>query len=260
MSANTRKISSGYKHLINEEILPLLTRAIETNRLSLSLLKTLIINMRRNLKSLVYPEQRVEKVLRESFPRWYDTDLLRNLLDHLGKYIIREDLDNMKRSIQTFNSTVDEFFASRVFLEGVGEDKQRSALVSIDPEWSLYPAKEFHLIYSRAAKALKDKRGSEFTIYFCSVLKECVIRTKIGRIITEFEKEIAKEYGGGTFPPGVKEESEQGATMLVTGKSLYFAIDESDMAVNGISGCSMFDEKQPGLLDYIKPFINYFET
>ena len=200
----------------------------------------------------------MEKVLWECFPRWYDTDLLRNLLDQLGKYIIREDLDNMKRSIQTFNSTVDEFFASRVFLEGVGEDKQQSALVSIDPEWSRYPATEFRLIYSRAAKALRDKRGGEFTIYFCSVLKECVIRTKIGRIITEFEKEIAKEYGGGTFPPGVKESSEQGATMLVTGKSLHFAIDESD--VSGISGCSMFDEKQPGLLDYIKPFINYFET
>ena len=172
---------------------------------------------------------------------------------------LTEDLKE-KRSVQSFISTVDGFISKRVFDQWVGENKQ--LYVCIDPEWSHYPATDFNRIYGRAEKALMRIRGCGFTIYFCTVLKECIIRAKKGGGLSKSERGIAEAvYGGWGSPTVEKEKFIDNTSVLVAGisKRLVLAEHESDEDASVIGGCELFSEKQPLLLDCIKPFKNDFE-
>ena len=186
---DTRQVYSRYQRLLTEEFGPLIHGLLKAQRLSLSRLKRWIITMRPHLRSL-YQEQDVDVILRSFYPPWYDTIWLSKLIERLEQYL-RIDLE-IKQSLLKFNTGVDHYFSRRAFVKGGGAIGEPIAVIPIDVEWQYYVAHDFHLIYGRAVRALEQVNDRNFTILFCSVLKEYVIEGKINSTIVKF-KEIVIE-------------------------------------------------------------------
>ena len=187
--ADTRWIYSCYQHLLTGEISPLIYSLINTQKLSLSRLKTWIA-MRPNFRSL-YQEEDVEVVLKSFYPPWYDTIWLSKLIERLEQHL-GIDLA-VKQSLHKFNLSIDHYFSKRAFIKGIGANGESIAMISVDLEWQNYPAHDLHLIYDRAVRALERVSNRNFVILFCTVLKEYVIEHKINSAIIMFKEAVAED-------------------------------------------------------------------
>ena len=260
-SNNTRRIYSRYERMLTKEFIPQICSLIEMERITVSRLKTWIISMCSSLRS-IYEKQDVELVLKSFFPPWYDTTRLSKLIERLERHIGIEL--KVKQSLQEFNSSVDQFFANRVFLEGNGSDGQPVVVMPIDPEWNRYPAHDFYLIYNRVVESLRQVKGRNFTVLFCTILKERVIENKIKDAISGLKDTVAedikcdgdKSVVDSKFLVSLEETYSDDTSMLVTGKELGILIEE-------VNGCSVhiyeaFRAEQTKLADWLKPFINCY--
>ena len=257
----TLDLELKYMHLLNKVFSPLVCRLIKKNQLSLCRLKIWVCSLRRNLQPQMYNEQQVEKILNLFFPQWYDTIWLRMLIDKIEQHLGRE-LD-VKKSLWEFDSSVDQFLSARVFLQGVDTKGQPHALLCIDPEWNRYPAYEFHLIYKRAVAALKQVRGCNYTVLFCTVLKACVIQKQVDGVIRKFKQAIVKETAcdvdhysiDNGFPDGLEEVGPSIPRMIVTGMDLTIPVlMQSDDY--GYSQLELYDKNAERyvLMECLKPF------
>lgn len=219
-AGDTRKIYLWYQRLLTEEFSPLIQGFLKAQKLSLGCLKRWIITMRPNLRSL-HQEQDVDVILRLFYPPWYDTIWLSKLIERLEQHL-NTDLE-IKQSLLTFNSDVDQYFSKRAFVKGGDSLGKPVAMVSIDHEWQNYPAHDFHIIYGRAVKALEQVSGCSFGIFFCTILKEYVIEHKINSAIIKFKEAVIDDIKhDDRFKSSIETEitsfSNKGASVLVVGK------------------------------------------
>ena len=173
-SNSTRQLEGSYRHLL-KQITSYLAHLVEDDKLPYSVLKRWVYSLRLDLKAQL-PERNpgVEKLLNEFYSRFYDTERLRELLVKVEGYLTRPP--TMKMALQKFEDEVDTFLSSRVFLHGFNQDGQQNAMFCVDPEWSLYPARDLYQIHKRVCEALQRVRGQLYiVVFFCTVLTEYML-------------------------------------------------------------------------------------
>ena len=220
-SISTQQLEGSYRHLL-KGITSYLSHLVQDNQLPYSVLKRWVYSLRLDLKVRI-PESNpgVEKMLNEFYSRFYDTERLRKLIIKVEEYIT--GLPTVKMALQKFEDEVDDFLSSRVFLHGIGRDGQQNAMFCVDPEWSVYPARDLYQIHKRVYEALLRVRGEHFiVVFFCTVLKEYMLLNHVESFVQKLRDRVERQPVSIEDPDGcimtpLSEETADTPSALITG-------------------------------------------
>ena len=193
-SNSTRQLEGSYRYLL-KGVTSYLSRLVQNNQLPYSVLKRWVYSLRLDLKVRI-PERnpKVEKMLNGFYSKFYDTERLRKLMIKVEEYITWPPTVNFKMALQKFEDEVDNFLSSRVFLHGIGGDGRQNAMFCVDPEWSVYPARDLYQIHKRVCEALLRVRGEHFIIvFFCTVLKEYMLLNHVESFVQKLRDRVERQ-------------------------------------------------------------------
>ena len=292
-SNSTRQLEGSYRHLL-KQITSYLSHLVEDDQLPYSILKRWVYSLRLDIRARI-PERNpgVEKMLNEFYSRFYDTGRLRELMVKVEQYLARPP--TVKMALQKFEDEVDTFLSSRVFLHGFSGDGQQNAIFCVDPEWSVYPARDLYQIHKRVREALQRVRGQLFIIiFFCTVLTEYMLLSDVvgfmqkmkdrverqpiriedadGHIIFTLSKEIANSPSvNGNESESVEDQVKFPFSRKVTGNNHSMLVSGNEFlpsdiisSLANVGGWSSLeyavsaDCERVQIVRAIKPFINSF--
>ena len=195
-SSDTHNIEKKYRSLL-KDISDLLAQLVRSGQLSNSRLRIWMCTLKPILGSKSMPGI---EMFYEFCPPWFDTSRLKDLIDKkLTKHVHPPDsslalkVQELLKRLDAFNRDVDQYFSNRLFLQGNQNQDKLISLISLDPEWSRYPARKLYQLHKRACEALKRVRGYTSTVYFCSVLKEYILLNHVQAFVKEIQQKVSKE-------------------------------------------------------------------
>lgn len=208
-SEETQNMDIMYRRLLRR-ITFIVLQLTSSQRLSMNRLKLWLYALQPKLHTrITETNPGVEKILNEFYPLWWDTGRLHKLIQKIEHYT--EPL-SVADDLNRFKCEVDRYFNGRIVLDGVRENGELIALLSLDPEWHNYPARDLHQLYTRACEALMRGQGERFDVYFCTVLKEYMILKYVESFIHEIEHRVKESYACSScdrydipFPVGTQE-------------------------------------------------------
>lgn len=191
---NTCRIDKKYRCLLMQ-FTHHLSQLIKEKKLPYNRLKRWVYILRPQVQMEIKErEPPIDKMLNSFYQHWFATVCLWELIMEVKK-CIKEPLPIVE-ALEIFESEVDDYFSNRLSLHGSGSNGEPIALLCLDPEWHCYPAGELYQLQKRACEALQRKRGQTFTVYFCTLLKECMLLRHVEIFVHKMKKVIAKESGG----------------------------------------------------------------
>lgn len=218
-SKNTCQIDRRYRCLMRQITLHL-SELVEAEVLKYYQLKRWVYMVRPDLRMKTKEKHpSVEEMLNGFYRHWFDTNDLKKLIEKI-KESTTEPLTFIGE-LESFEREVDLYFSNRMSLHGNGSNGEFKALLCLDPEWSHYPAHELYKLQERACEALERTRRCNFTVYFCTVLKEYVLLTHVEIFIQDLKEAVAKGVNSKdddlAIPLSIEAAHCESSSALVTG-------------------------------------------